>query len=342
VTGGAGFIGSHVAEYFAANDHDVVLLDNLSRKEMLGGVTGNYEYNWQYLRNKYSNIRLFNKDIRDSQAVRDAASGGDVIIHTAGQVAVTTSLQDPRTDFEINVLGTFNILEAARQSDATVIFCSTNKVYGENVNVIPVKEADRRYHFADPNFKEGVAENLPVDRTAHTPYGSSKLAADIYVQDYAHSYDIKTGVFRLSCIYGERQWGCEEQGWVAWFTIATLTNRPITIYGNGKQVRDVLYVKDLVDAYDCFLHSKIKSGIFNLGGGSKNTLSLLELCDLLRTTTGKKPNTRFAEWRPADQRVYISDITKARETLGWKPTVTPKDGVTRLVQWISQHIGEFT
>lgn len=341
VTGGAGFIGSHVAEHFAGNDHDVAVLDNLSRKKILGGVTGNYEYNWQYLKNKYGNIRLFNKDIRDFQAVRDATSGCNVIIHTAGQVAVTTSLQDPRTDFEINVLGTFNILEAARLNDASVIFCSTNKVYGENVNAIPVKEDDRRYRFADPNYKEGIPESLPIDRTTHTPYGSSKLAADIYVQDYAHSYSIKTGVFRLSCIYGERQWGCEDQGWVAWFTIATLTNRPITIYGDGKQVRDVLYVKDLVDAYDRFLNSKIKDGTFNLGGGNRNTLSLLELGDLLTTTTGQKPKIRFAEWRPADQRVYISNITKAREELGWKPTVTPKDGVTRLVRWVTQHKDEF-
>jgi CDP-paratose 2-epimerase len=340
VTGGAGFIGSHVAEYYAKRGEEVVVLDNLSRTEILGKVVGDPLYNWNYLK-QYGNVKLVKGDIRSFEQVREAARDVDAIIHVAAQVAVTTSIANPRIDFEINALGTFNILEAARLEDASLIFTSTNKVYGENVNKIPVIERETRYEYADPKFREGIPETFPIDLTGHSPYGCSKLAADIYVQDYAHTYGLKTGVFRMSCIYGERQFGVEDQGWMSWLTIATLTGKPITIYGDGKQVRDVLYVEDLIDAFDKFLNSKLKHEVFNIGGGPKNTLSLLELLEMLKSMSGANPKVSFAEWRPADQKVYISNINKARALLNWEPKTSPEDGVKRLVNWVSNNIKLF-
>ena len=334
VTGGAGFVGSHVAEYYARKGYEVVVFDNLSRAELLGHKT-NMVYNWNYLK-RYENIELIKGDIRDFEKLKDAAKNADAIIHTAAQTAVTTSLRNPRTDFEINAVGTFNVLEAARLSENNpcVIYCSTNKVYGNNVNKIAVIEKEKRYEFADERYKNGIPEDFPTDLCEHTPYGCSKFAGDVYVQDYAHTYGLKTGVFRMSCIYGERQFGVEDQGWVAWFAIATLLNKPITIYGDGKQVRDVLYVKDLIRAYDLFINSNLKQAVFNIGGGPENTLSLLELLDLLEGLTGKRAKISYENWRPSDQKVYISDISKVKEKLRWNPKVGPKEGVKKLLSWI--------
>jgi CDP-paratose 2-epimerase len=340
VTGGAGFIGSHVAEYYAKKGEEVIVLDNLSRTEILGKVVGDPLYNWEYLK-QYGNLKLVKGDIRSFEQVREVARDVDAIIHVAAQVAVTTSIANPRIDFEINTLGTFNVLEMARLEDANLIFASTNKVYGENVNRIPVIEKETRYEYADQSYREGIPETFPIDLTGHSPYGCSKLAADIYVQDYAHTYGLKTGVFRMSCIYGERQFGVEDQGWVSWFAIATLTGKPMTIYGDGKQVRDVLYVGDLINAFDKFLNSNLKHEVFNIGGGPKNTLSLLELLEMLKRMSGMNPKISFADWRPADQKVYISNINKAKILLNWKPKTTPEDGVGRLVNWISNNIGLF-
>jgi len=182
---------------------------------------------------------------------------------------------------------------------------------------------------------------FPTDLCEHTPYGCSKFAGDVYVQDYAHTYGLKTGVFRMSCIYGERQFGVEDQGWVAWFAIATLLNKPITIYGDGKQVRDVLYVKDLIRAYDRFINSNLKQAVFNIGGGPENTLSLLELLDLLEGLTGKRVKISYENWRPSDQKVYISDISKVKERLRWNPRVGPREGVNKLVKWVRENKGLF-
>jgi CDP-paratose 2-epimerase len=341
VTGGAGFVGSHVAEYCAERGEEVIVFDNFLRWEIFKGGARDPFFNWNYLK-KFPNIRLVKGDIRNAQEITEAARGSNVIVHTAGQVAVTTSMEDPRLDFEVNVLGTLNALEAARRNDSAVLYCSTNKVYGENVNQIPVREKGKRYSFADEQYTKGIPEDFPIDRAWHTPYGCSKLSADLYVQDYAHGYGLKTGVFRMSCIYGERQFGVEDQGWVAWFTIATLLNKPVTIYGDGKQVRDVLYVKDLVRLFDMFLRSNLKHEVLNAGGGYENTLSLLELLDLLQELTGKRPKVSFADWRPADQKVYISDISRAYEKLGWKPEVGPREGVKKLTDWVlaNRHLFE--
>lgn len=339
ITGGAGFIGSHTAEYYAEKGEEVIVLDNLSRAEMLGINQKVILHNWNDLQNNYDNVKLIKGDVRNFSKVKEATRDVEAIIHTAAQVAVTASVKDPTTDFEVNILGTFNILEAARRSKTSpsIILCSTNKVYGTNVNKISVREGEKRYIYADERYSEGIPESFPIDLCEHTPYGCSKLAADLYVQDYAHTYGLKTGVFRMSCIYGERQFGVEDQGWVAWFTIATLLNKPISIYGNGKQVRDVLYISDLIEAYDAFINSSLKHEVFNIGGGPKNTLSLQELLDLLDKLTGKRPSLSFKNWRPGDQRIYISDIRKAQEKLGWTPTISPELGVKKLVNWVSEN-----
>jgi CDP-paratose 2-epimerase len=217
-------------------------------------------------------------------------------------------------------------------------------VYGENVNKIPVMEKETRYEYADPKFREGIPETFPIDLTGHSPYGCSKLAADIYVQDYAHTYGLKTGVFRMSCIYGERQFGVEDQGFLAHFVISVVLGREITIYGTGKQVRDVLHVEDLVRAVDSALkRSKTLNGdVYNMGGGPNNALSLLEVIHYIERVSKVKVHLKFGEWRKADQKVYISDIRKAKEMLGWEPKIDPKNGIKKLVEWVSINRVMFT
>lgn len=338
VSGGGGFIGSHVAEYYAKGGNEVVVLDNLSRAKILGANRKTAFYNWSYLKN-YRNIKLIEGDVRSLKEVEEAVKDVDVIIHAAAQVAVTTSVKDPKLDFEVNALGTLNILEAARKAKKSpaVIYCSTNKVYGANVNKVLVKEEETRYIYADERYRDGIPEDFPIDLCEHTPYGCSKLAGDLYVQDYAYTYGLKTAVFRMSCVYGERQFGTEDQGWVAWFIIATLLNKPIKIYGDGKQVRDILYVSDLIEAYEKFLNSGLKQEVFNIGGGVENSLSLLELLNLLKELTGKRAKTTFNNWRAGDQKIYISNISKAKEKLGWRPKINPREGVERLVKWVKNN-----
>ncbi len=337
ITGGAGFIGSHVAEYYAQKGDGVVVYDNLSRAKLLGRGDRNADYNWNYLK-KYKNVNLIKADIRDKDRLEAAVKGVDVIIHAAAQTAVTTSIVDPETDFIVNALGTLNVLEAVRKAKTRpkIIYCSTNKVYGENVNKIGIVKRESRYEFEE-QFKQGVPESLDIDLCEHTPYGCSKLAGDLYVQDYGHLYGLTTGVFRMSCIYGTRQFGVEDQGWVAHFTISVIMRKPITIYGDGKQVRDVLHVSDLVVAFDRFLQDCNESQVFNIGGGPGSTLSLLELLEMLEKSTDKKATLRYEDWRPSDQKVYISNITKAKEELKWGPEIDPELGVKKLVDWVSQN-----
>ena len=272
VTGGAGLVGSHAAEYYAEKDYELVILDNLMRSQLFGYDKKSVEYNWNYLA-KYPNIRRIKGDIRNKEDVEKALGEGvDIIIHTAAQPGVSYSIRMPREDFGINAFGTLNVLDCARRicPKATFIYCSTNKVYGENVDKIPLNELDSRYVYEGA---DGISEEMSIDDCGHTPYGASKYAGDIYVQEYARIYGMKTAVFRMSCIYGPRQFGFEDQGWVAWFVIATLTNKPVTIYGNGKQVRDILYIEDLIEAYDKFIKNDLKHGVFNIGGGMENTTS---------------------------------------------------------------------
>jgi CDP-paratose 2-epimerase len=263
----------------------------------------------------------------------DAVGSADVVFHLAAQVAVTTSVTDPRHDFEVNALGTFNVLDAVRQSPSNPVFIysSTNKVYGKMAD-LGIAERNGRYAYAG-NI-QGIGEDRPLD--LYSPYGCSKGAGDQYVLDYARIYGLRTIVFRQSCIYGPRQFGMEDQGWLAWFSIRALQQKPVIIYGDGKQVRDVLYVGDLVAAYDAAI-SNIETTAgraYNIGGGPENTLSLLELVEKLNQTFGRRLECSFEDWRPGDQPVFISNIQKAKADFGWQPRVGVREGLGQLIDWI--------
>lgn len=330
ITGGAGFIGCNLAAALLSSGERVTILDNLSRPRT--------EQNLLWLQQQFDDkVRFEKADIRDQDAMNRLIPGHDVVFHLAGQVAVTTSVINPREDFEINALGTFNVLEAARSASTppVVFYASTNKVYGgmEEVRVI---EEEKRYRYAD--FPNGIPETQLLD--FHSPYGVSKGTGDQYVRDYARIYGLKTVVFRQSCIYGPRQFGVEDQGWAAHFVIAAVMGRPISIYGNGKQVRDMLYVDDLVAAYLSALDriDTVSGRIYNVGGGPENTLSIWsEFGPLLEELTGKKIAVTYGDWRPGDQPVYISDISKAERELNWKPQVSVADGIKRLVRWVEEN-----
>jgi CDP-paratose 2-epimerase len=275
--------------------------------------------------------------VRNAGLLCEAAREADVIVHLAAQVAVTTSVTDPREDFECNALGTFNTLEAARLSRRNPIFlyASTNKVYG-GMEDVPIVEDATRWRYADlPN---GCSEAQPLD--FHSPYGCSKGTGDQYVRDYARIYGLRTVVFRQSCIYGPRQFGVEDQGWLAWMTIAAVTGRQITIYGDGKQVRDVLHVHDLTRAYDLAVEKIDRAGgqIYNLGGGPRNVLAVWsEFGPMLERLLGRKIPVEHADWRPGDQRVFYADTTKAKSELGWEPQIDLEEGIESLFKWVSQN-----
>ncbi len=328
VTGAAGFIGGHAAERFLNRGHVVIGIDNLSRP-------GNFA-NLQHLSSAGRERFLFlHADIRYASDIeRIFADHPDVavVIHEAGQVAVTTSVANPRMDFESNALGTLNVLEAARQKapKSIFVFASTNKVYG-GLEHLGVRESFGRYEYADT--PEGISESEPLD--FHSPYGCSKGAAEQYVRDYHRIYGLKTVVLRQSCIYGTRQYGMEDQGWVAWFTIAALLGRPITLYGDGKQVRDVLWVGDLIDLYECAIERiDVAAGrIYNAGGGASNSLSLVELLSMLERAIGRSIPRRVSAWRPGDQRIFVANSAKAKRELGWEPGTTPALGLPKLIEW---------
>jgi CDP-paratose 2-epimerase len=329
ITGGAGFIGINSASHFAAKGWKVTVLDNLSRR---GG-----EDNLRWLHER-SPIQFERADVRDAAAV-DAivkAVRPDVLLHLAAQVAVTTSVVNPREDFEINALGTFNVLEAARRHspETFVITASTNKVYGK-MHDVPVVDRNGRYEYRD--LAAGTDENQQLD--FHSPYGCSKGVADQYTVDYSRIYGLKTAVFRQSCIYGTRQFGIEDQGWVAWFTIAAVLGKQITVYGDGKQIRDVLHVDDLARAYEAAIeHREQASGqAFNIGGGPGNTLSLLELLAQLEEELQISIPLRWDQWRPGDQPVFVCNVQKAHDRLGWAPTIGTREGVKSLIDWVGNH-----
>lgn len=340
VTGGIGFVGSHVAAYYDDHGADVTVLDNFSRVEELPTADQSRDtpsYNRDYLEEHHPDVKIVEGDVRDDELVASLVEGTDAAVHTAGQVAVTASLDDPRTDFEINAGGTFNVIDAAAEAESSpaVAFASTNKVYGTNVNAIPVREEETRYWYDDPEFDEGIPESLSIDGCEHTPYGVSKLAGDLYVQDYAARNEVPAAAFRMSCIYGPRQFGNEDQGWVAHFALSARRGEPLTIFGDGKQVRDVLYVEDLVRAYDAFLSDPHdKPAVFNVGGGSEFTTSLVELLDLLEENHGWTTDVAYEDWREGDQKVYVSDISRAREGLGWEPRVDLEEGIERYADWV--------
>ena len=329
VTGGAGFIGANAALHFAETGWRVVILDNLSRRGS--------NLNLEWLKG-IAPVEFRRVDVRDPAGVRAvvAEEKPSAILHLAGQVAVTTSLIDPRADFEINALGTLNVLEAVRGEvpEALVLYASTNKVFGR-MDDVGVEERNGRYELKD--LPEGVSENERLD--FHSPYGCSKGAADQYVLDYHKSFGLRTVVFRQSCIYGQRQLGVEDQGWVAWFLIAAVMGREITVYGDGKQIRDLLHVDDLIALYDTAIAQPdvVAGKAYNVGGGPENTLSINELLGLIRSEFGLQPEISRGPWRVGDQPVFVTNIAKASRELGWTPKVQCASGVKRLMCWIQDN-----
>ncbi len=331
ITGGAGFVGCNVAHRLLSMGVPVLLLDNLSRD----GV----ERNLRWLRETHgSNVRAEIADVRDRGALKTAVARARQVFHFAAQVAVTTSLTDPTEDFEINAGGTLNVLEALRalSEPPPLVFTSTNKVYGGLDDVALVRR-DGRYEPENSMLRDrGIGEDRPLD--FHSPYGCSKGTADQYVLDYSRSYGLRTIVFRMSCIYGPRQFGTEDQGWVAHFLIRAIERRPIVLYGDGMQVRDVLFVDDLVNAFLLAQENMdTQAGqAFNIGGGPERTTSLLELLDLIEDLHGERPGIEREEWRTGDQRYYVSDTRRFQAATGWSPRVSVEAGVARLYHWLME------
>jgi CDP-paratose 2-epimerase len=326
ITGGAGFIGINTADYFLGRGYKVTVLDNLSRR-------GSDE-NLKWLQDKWGKKAAFVKcDILDDRGkLAPLMESHDAVIHLAGQVAVTTSVTNPEHDFRTNALGTLHILEAIRLSKwkPSLLYSSTNKVYG-NIDHIDVDLTDVGYRY--PSLPLGVAEHIGLD--FHSPYGCSKGTADQYVRDYSRIYGLKTVVFRQSCIYGPHQFGIEDQGWVAWFTIASLMNKPITVYGDGHQVRDILHVNDLSRLYELAIEkiNKVSGKVYNIGGGPGRASSVRQALSLLEVLLNKKIPLSFSDWRPGDQRVYISDIRRIKADLDWEPKIDFPKGLQSLVDW---------
>lgn len=329
VIGGAGFIGSNAAAYFAQKGWEVIVFDNFSR--------AGAEKNVEWLAEVAPSIEVVRGDIvTDNELLSELVERVDHVLHLAAQVAVTTSIEDPRMDFENNIVGTFNVLEAIRLSKRrpSLLYASTNKVYGA-LEHIPLHESDTRHDFHDVRVGVHEGENLDF----HSPYGCSKGAAEQYVRDYSRIYGLKTVVFRQSCIYGYRQFGIEDQGWVAWFLIATMLNKPITIYGDGKQVRDILFIDDLVDLYHRAMTNidTVSGHIFNTGGGRDNALSLHEFFSILQELHGREIPFGYAPERAGDQKIFISDNGKLKQMLGWEPKVGKHEGIKLLKQWVEDH-----
>jgi CDP-paratose 2-epimerase len=330
ITGGAGFIGSNLAHRLLGAGRRVRVLDNLSRP----GV----EQNLQWLRQQHGELLEFVRaDVRDAAAVAKAVAGVQQVFHFAAQVAVTTSLENPQEDFAINALGTLNVLEAARARPVppASVITSTNKVYG-GLEDLALSVQGQRYLPVDAQVAaRGIGEARPLD--FHSPYGCSKGTADQYVIDYARSYGMTTLVFRMSCIYGPRQFGTEDQGWVAHFILRALRGERITLYGDGMQVRDVLFVEDLVDAFLLAeQHApRLKGRSFNMGGGPGNAISLQDLLDRIEALNGKRPPVSFDAWRTGDQRYYVSDTRSFQQETGWQPQVAAADGIARLYEWLA-------
>jgi CDP-paratose 2-epimerase len=331
ITGGAGFIGSNYVRRLIQRGEKVTIYDNLSR----AGAPRNLA--WLEETFGKDAFRLIVGDLRNADLITESAKEADIIAHLGGQVAVTTSVINPRDDFEANALGTFNALEAARLSERNPIFiyASTNKVYGGMDDVKLVEEVTR-WRYKD--LVEGCPETQLLD--FHSPYGCSKGTGDQYVRDYARIYGLRSVVLRQSCIYGPRQFGIEDQGWLAWMMIAAVTGRPITIYGDGKQVRDVLHVDDLLDAYDVAVE-KIdiaKSKVYNIGGGLRNVLAVwAEFGPILERLLGRDVKVARADWRPGDQRVFYADFRKAKHELDWEPKIDLEEGLELLFNWVQEN-----
>jgi CDP-paratose 2-epimerase len=334
ITGGSGFIGCNLADRLAERGDDVLVLDNLSR----AGVRENA----QWLKSRHGErVNIFAADIREPISVINAVSKARAVLHLAAQVAVTESVGDPINDFEINARGTLNVLEAVRvhNKSAPIIFASTNKVYGRLIDDTQITRSGFRYLPTIPSLTNGTSEDAPLD--FYSPYGCSKGTADQYVRDFARVYGLQTVVMRMSCIYGPRQFGNEDQGWIAHFLLSAIRGEPLTIYGDGYQVRDALHVSDAVNAWLSALDhiTLVRGRVFNLGGGPDNSVSLLELIDHITEMTGHDVKHTFANWRPGDQPWYVTDTRALTVALGWKPAVGMREGLRSLHGWLDRRFG---
>jgi CDP-paratose 2-epimerase len=329
ITGGCGFVGSNVADRLLQNGERVLLYDNLSR-------AGTHQ-NFEWLRSRHAGrVRLDANDTRDAESLTTAVAGATAVFHFAAQVAVTTSVDNPTDDFGVNAAGTLNVLEAlrARREPPPLFFTSTNKVYGRLAG-IAVQKRGQRYEPADDALRaRGIDEHQCLEFCS--PYGCSKGAADQYVLDYARTYGLQAIVFRMSCIYGPRQFGTEDQGWVAHFLLRALHGEAITIFGDGKQTRDLLFVDDLVEAFLCAREKigELSGRVFNIGGGPANAGSLIEVIDLIAELEGREPAIEWGDWRAGDQRYYVSNTARFRNLTGWCPRVDVASGVRRLHAWL--------
>ncbi|MBI3813173.1 MAG: NAD-dependent epimerase/dehydratase family protein [Nitrospinae bacterium] len=332
VTGGCGFLGSHVCEFFVKKGIEIVSYDNMTKHELTRtgfAAESARNYNWNYL--KGLGINMVKADIKNLEELMEHAHGCDYIIHTAAQPAMTISWEDPLLDITTNIMGTFNVLETARTLKIPVVSCATIHIYGNKINET-LREAGKKYS-REP---DSIDENYPTMGGTLTPLHASKAAGDIYVKVYIDTYKIEAASFRLTGIYGTRQFGGEDHGWVANLSIRSVLDWPITIFGNGKQVRDIIYVTDICDAFDAFYKNR-KPGIYNIGGGRDTAISLLECIDILEDINGKRPEVKFAPDRHGDLRYFVCNIDKAKKELGWSPKIMPKDGIRKLVDWIKDN-----
>lgn len=329
VTGGCGFLGSHVCEFYINKGDQVISYDNMTKHELerTGFVTDKArDHNWNYL--KGLGVEMVKADVRNFEQLMDTALNCNYIIHTAAQPAMTISWEDPKLDITTNVLGTFNVLETARQLKIPAACCATIHIYGNKINDT-LKEVEKEY-IRDP---EGIDETHPTLEGILTPLHASKAAGDNYVKVYIDTYKTEAASFRLTGIYGTRQFGGEDHGWVANFSIRSVLDWPITIFGNGKQVRDILYATDVCKAFDAFYKTR-SAGIYNIGGGSLTRISLIESIDILEEINNKRPEVEFKPDRHGDLRYFVCDITKAAKMLNWAPEIKPREGIEKLVNWI--------
>ena len=332
VTGGCGFLGSHVCEYYRSKGIDVISFDNLTKHELMrtGYAVSNARlHNWNFL--KTIAVSLVKGDIRNKKDLVKSTKDCDYIIHTAAQPAMTISMELPELDITTNVIGTFNVLEAARKFDIPIVNCSTIHVYGNKINE-KLKEGETKY-FCDP---PAIDEHHPIMKGTHTPLHASKRSAELYVQTYIDIYGLNAATFRLTGMYGPRQFGGEDHGWVANFVIRTIMNLPIKVFGTGKQARDILYASDAATAFDAF-YKKKRSGLYNIGGGIDRAISLIECLKLIEKITGKKQNIEYKESRPGDLQYFVCDITKAKKELNWEPKISNAKGVKKLVEWVKEN-----
>lgn len=350
VTGGAGLVGHHTAKFYLDRGDEVYIIDNLARSYLLRHDVSDARKHFNIKLSQAAGAHWICQSIGDPTAFASLPDDIELIVHLAAQTSVPTSIANPREDFMVNAIGSFDVMEFARKTGAAVVYASTNKTYplhaGWEKYLLPSKKT-MRWDWSDPDWYQN---GFPVDgHHAHpewsvgsrTPYGQSKYVGDLLCQEYHHTYGLRTGVFRMSCIADTNQFSFSEQGWLVHFIIQNLKNQPITVFGDGCQVRDILAARDLVKAYNGFFESKLQHAVFNIGGGPVNSLSLNEAIQEIEEVTGNKVPVKYEDWRPLDQRVYTSDIRPLKDKLGWEPKISPRQIVEDAVKWVETNIEVF-